>query len=366
MGLRAGSMYSEEVIQMFKKAAAFLLSAVIMAGSSTAVFAESVPQTTVVTQEYGASAAKVWDGKSEMKAGQSYVLKKSVTISKKVTIPKGTTLTLNKGVKLGVSASGSLYVKGKLAVKSGASVSVSGTLYTYSGSTLSVSGAVKLNTNKAKVTLGGSLTVNKTGTVSGTPKSIKLGKNGKVTNKGKITCKKLNDLIGGTSTNDQDMKDIENMLNGVFDELISTKSMYSAIKKAVPASYIEQAEKEFEEQIKQYDTNDELAGMTLGDFIDGLFGSLLGDFLDGFEYLQVSIVKATECKDSLTDEQLIYFTGCKEISAAYKVEIKPDYKFKDGYDPAENGVTITSETTEAVVVKADGKWYMCADSLYGL
>ena len=351
---------------MFKKAAAFLLSAVIMAASSTAVYAESVPQTTVVVQEYGASAAKVWDGKSEMKAGQSYVLKKSVTISKKVTIPKGTTLTLNKGVKLGIAASGSLYVKGKLAVKSGATVSVSGTLYTYSGSSLSVSGAVKFNTNKAKVTLGGTLTVNKTGAVSGTPKSIKLGKSGKVSNKGKITCKKLNDLIGGTSSNDQDIKDIENMLNGVFAELINTGSMYSAIKKAVPASYIEQAEKEFEEQIKLYDTTGELAGMTLRDFIDGLFGSFLGELIDAFEYLKVNVVKATECKNSLTDEQLMYFTGCKEINAAYKVEITPDYKFKDGYDPAEHGVKIVSEATEVVVVKADGKWYMCADSLYGM
>lgn len=357
-------MYSEEVIQMFKKAAAFLLSAVVMAGSSTAVFAESVPQATVVTQEYGASAAKVWDGKSEMKAGQSYVLKKSVTISKKVTIPKGTTLTLNKGVKLGISASGSLYVKGKLAVKSGASVSVSGTLYTYSGSTLSVSGAVKLNTNKAKVTLGGSLTVNKTGTVSGTPKSIKLGKNGKVTNKGKITCKKLNDLISGTSSNAEDIKEIEAMLNGVYEELLSTGSMYGALKKAVPASYIEQAEKEFAEAIKEYDTNGEMAGMTLKDFLDGLFGELLKESLKSIEYVKVSVVKATEYKQGLTDEQKMYFSGCKEINAVYLIEMKPDIKFKDGYDPAQSGVVVSDEATEAIVVKADGKWYMCADSMF--
>ena len=65
---------------MFKKVTAFLLSAVIMAGASTAVYAESIPQTVIVEQEYGASAAKVWDGKTTMKAGQKYVLKKSVTI----------------------------------------------------------------------------------------------------------------------------------------------------------------------------------------------------------------------------------------------------------------------------------------------
>ena len=101
---------------MFKKAAALLLSAVIMAGASTVSFAESATQTVAVEQEYGASATKTWDGKSEMKAGQKYVLKKSVTISKKVTLPKGATLTLNKGVKLGISAKGTFNVKGKLAI----------------------------------------------------------------------------------------------------------------------------------------------------------------------------------------------------------------------------------------------------------
>lgn len=348
---------------MFKKAAALLMSAVIMAGASSVAFAESVPQTITVEQEFGASAAKEWDGKSEMKAGQSYVLKKSVTISKKVTIPTGTTLTLNKGVKLGISASGSLYVKGKLAMKAGSTLSVSGTLYTYKGSTTSVSGTVKFNTNKAKVTLGGKLTVNKTGVVSGTPKSIKLGKNGSVANKGKITCKKLNELIGGTSSNDQDIKDIENMLNSIYDELLSTGSIYNSIKKAVPASYIEKAEKEFEEQIKLYDTNGEMAGMTLGDFIDSLFGALISDTIQGIEYMKVSVVKATECKNELTDDQLVYFAGCKEINAAYRIEMKVDHKFKAGFDPEDFGLTIADGNSEAVVVKADGKWYLCADGM---
>ena len=35
---------------MFKKVTAFLLSAVIMAGASTAVYAESIPQTVTVEQ----------------------------------------------------------------------------------------------------------------------------------------------------------------------------------------------------------------------------------------------------------------------------------------------------------------------------
>ena len=90
-----------EVMNMFKKTtAAIILSAVIMAGSSVSAFAEAPVQTVVVEQEYAASAAKTWDGKAALKAGQKYVIKKNVTVSGKVTLPKGTTLTVKKGAKL--------------------------------------------------------------------------------------------------------------------------------------------------------------------------------------------------------------------------------------------------------------------------
>lgn len=105
---------------MFKKTtAAIILSAVIMAGSSVSAFAEAPVQTVVVEQEYAASAAKTWDGKAALKAGQKYVIKKNVTVSGKVTLPKGTTLTVNKGAKLTIGSKGALTVKGTLAVKSG-------------------------------------------------------------------------------------------------------------------------------------------------------------------------------------------------------------------------------------------------------
>lgn len=343
----------------FRKITAILLGATIMAASSTAVFAESSPiQTATVQQELGASAVKTWDGKSALKAGESYVLKKSVTISKKVEIPKGTTLTLNKGVKLGISAKGSLYIRGTLAMKSGSTLSVSGKLYTYSGSKISDTGAIKLNTNKANVTIGGTLAVNKGGSISGTPKSIKLGKSAKVTVKGKNTCKKLEKLLGDSSAS-SNVQEIEKMLNGVYQELLDTGSLYSSLKKAVPASYIEKAEKEFADQIKELDTTGEMAGMTLGNFVDGLFGALLGEALNGIESMKVSVVKATKYDKELTDEQKEFFEGCKNIESVYLAEIKPDIKFKDGFDPAASDVVVSDDAAELVVVKADGKWYLC-------
>ena len=89
-----------EVMNMFKKTtAAIILSAVIMAGSSVSAFAEAPVQTVVVEQEYAASAAKTWDGKAALKAGQKYVIKKNVTVSGKVTLPKGNYPDRKKGRK---------------------------------------------------------------------------------------------------------------------------------------------------------------------------------------------------------------------------------------------------------------------------
>ena len=144
---------------MFKKTtAAIILSAVIMAGSSVSAFAETPVQTVVVEQEYAASAAKTWDGKAALKAGQKYVIKKNVTVSGKVTLPKGTTLTVKKGAKLTIGSKGALTVKGTLSVKSGATLAVSGTLTTAKGSKLIDAGTIKF-AKTAKVTLGGKLTV---------------------------------------------------------------------------------------------------------------------------------------------------------------------------------------------------------------
>lgn len=347
----------------FRRLTALLVGAAIMAASSTAVYAENVPQTQVtIRQELGASSAKTWDGKSALEAGKKYVLSKSVTISKKVEIPKGTTLTLNKGVKLGIGAKGSLYIRGTLSMKAGSTLSVSGKLYTYSGSKISDSGSIKLNTNKANVTIGGTFTVNKTGAVSGAPKSIKLGKNAKVTVKGKNTCDKLAELIGGDSAADKEKQEIETMLNGMFDELLSTGNLYSTIKKAVPASYIEKAEKEFEEQIKELDTTGEMAGMTMEDLVNGLFSVMIEEINKSIDSLKISVVKLEDCKGKLTEDQLLLFADCKNIEKAYLADLKVDVKYKEGYEAADSELSV-ADTVQITVVKADGNWYLCSDEV---
>lgn len=315
---------------MFKKAAALLLSAVIMAGSSAVSFAESAPvQTVVCEQELGASAAKVWDGKTKLESGKKYVLKKSATITSAFTIPKGTTLTLNKGAKLTVGKKGKLTVSGTLTAKAGSAITVSGKL------------ALGKTSN---VTLGGKLTVNKGGAVSGTPKSIKLGKNGTVTMNGKNTCKKLAALIGTTDTTAQDKKDIEAVLND-FMKKVAAGDITNALKCVYPEQYIDQLNEAF----KAY-------GVSLDEFFKASYDQMLteygitsSDIQNNIDKASIVVTKLTDYTKDMTAEEKAAFDGCGDITKAYIADVAGyvDGKAQDG------------ASSQIKVAKVGGKWYIC-------
>ena len=335
---------------MFKKAAAFILSAVIMAGASTAAFAESAPQTITVEQEYGASAAKTWDGKSAMKAGQSYVLKKNVTIKSKVTLPKGATLTVNKGVTLTIGANGTFTVKGKLAVKSGATVTVSGKLVTAKGSTVSDSGTIKLTKNKANVTIGGKFLINKGGKITGTPKAISLGDSAKVTVKGTNSCKKLQTLLKGSDDVKADTAEIEKLLNTYVKKALKG-DLYGAMTEVMPADYIKQADAEIQEQY----------GVTLEEFLNTYmvemlkaYGVDMDELAKQADGVNVKVTKLTDCLNDLTADQKELLSGCGKITKAYIAEIKAEI---DGSVEDIPGFSV-NDSSEMTVAYAGGKWYL--------
>lgn len=325
---------------MFKKTTAFILSAVIMAGASAAASAQDIPQleTVSVVQELGASAAKTWNGKTELQAGKKYVLKKSVTVSGDVTIPEGTTLTLKKGAKLTVAKSGSLTVDGKLTMKAGSTLTVNGTLTTAKGSTISASGKIKFGKNKANVTLGGKLTVNKSGSVSGTPKSIELGDKAKVSVKGKNTCKKLAALLNST---EQDMKDIEKMLQDAYKMMIVDNDVYGAYKKYYPEAAVKMMEDTFVEM-----------GMSFEGFCKMLIDEIKG-YVGEEEFAKaadatISVTSIKDCLNELTDEQKEIFASTGDITKAYVVDYKIDSKGAED---------ILADAGINTVVYAGGSWY---------
>ena len=336
---------------MFKKTtAAIILSAVIMAGSSVSAFAEAPVQTVVVEQEYAASAAKTWDGKAALKAGQKYVIKKNVTVSGKVTLPKGTTLTVKKGAKLTIGSKGALTVKGTLSVKSGATLAVSGTLTTAKGSKLTDAGTIKF-AKTAKVTLGGKLTVSK---------SIKLAKTGSAAITGTNSCKKLAALLStaADSTKDtlaQDKKEVETFLNNVADSVIKDGSVYSAIKMAVPADYFKQTEDEFNAYTKTLDPSDEAYGMTFEQFIDALLSAQIESITNSVQSIKISVADLSDCKSKLTADQKQMYANCGDIAKAYIAKIKSDVTFKPGADTSGYN---TDDLGEITVVNAGGNWYI--------
>ncbi len=338
---------------MFKKAAAFILSAVIMAGASTAVYAESIPQTITVEQEYGASRAKTWDGKAKLEAGKSYVVKKTVTISSEVTLPKGATLTLNKGAKLNITAKGTFTVKGKLVVKSGATLTVSGKLVTAKGSTVSDSGTIKLSKNKAGVTIGGKFTINKGGKLTGTPKSITLGKSAKVTVKGTNSCKKLADLLNGsteTADTSADKAAIEKMLNS-FIKKVFTGDIYGSLSDVFPQSYIDELDKQLQAE----------AGVSLKDYLNVYLPAMLKEYgVDWSEFSQyadavsIKVSKLTDCMSSLTDEQKAVLADCGKITKAYLV----DYTVDVSGENIDASQLQDIQYTAVTAVYAGGNWYL--------
>lgn len=333
---------------MFKKTTAIILSAVIMAGASAVASAQDIPQleTASVVQELGASSAKTWDGKAELQAGKKYVLKKSVTISSDVTVPKGTTLTLNKGAKITVAKAGSLTINGKVIMRAGSALTVNGTLTTAKGSTVSASGAIKFGKNKANVTLGGKLTVNKSGTISGTPKSIELGNKAKVSVKGKNTCKKLKALLKGTAADvkqniEQDKQEIQNMFDDMFKMAIVDNDLYGTYKKYYPAAVLKELEASFAEM-----------GMSFEGYCKS-FLDLIKEYVGEEEFAKVAqakiiVTNITDCKDKLTDEVKAMFVDSGDITKAYLVDYTIDAQGVEG---------VLSDSGQNVVVYAGGNWY---------
>jgi hypothetical protein len=291
----------------------------------------------VTEQQY--ASAKVWNGTSTLKADTAYVVKSNLTISKKVTIPAGTTLTVKNGAKLIVGSKGSLYVKGSLTVSKGATLSVNGKLYEYKTGKISVSGALKLN-SKSDVTLNGGVTVNSSGTISGSTKSVSVGSKAAFTVKGKNSCKKLTEAI--------DSRDIAKVLDSFYTTAMVDGNVYKAVRTVYPSAYITYLNGEFKKQ-----------GTTLKafceDFSDEFVAALSESGLTAGSVtaIDVNVTKLTDSTDSLTDEEKASMeTIYGAVDKVCTVEADITAKQKSGGD--------VTEQLEATLANVGGKWYLYA------
>lgn len=318
--------------------AAALLCGVIAVSTAVCAAAEPV-YTAAVAQEQGATVY-AWNGKTALKAGRSYAITKDVTISKKVTIPKGTTLTVRNGAKLWISTNGTLVNKGTLTVAKGGTLAVSGKLNVgepEAAGTLNVSGKMNFGT-KSAVTVYGKVSVKSTGVVSKKPKTIYVGDTAKVT----ITGKDAN----GAFTNAVSQRDLRVAVGKYYTTAISKADLYGAITAAYPKAYTDKLNSELS-----------AAGTTLKDFCAD-YGKVLAGVEDADSYygsedytweLSINKLVATSALTAGQKAAAELISG----TAGYKA-----YSLSGVISAVYDGTADAQEEISMKVILSGGKWYM--------
>ena len=315
---------------MLRKMTSVILGAVIAAGSCVCTVSAAEPVFTETVEFNAGAVNSEWNGKTAMKSGSTYVVNKSVTISKKITVPDGATLTVKKGGKLTVSASGSLYINGRLTIANGASVVVNGKLYQYKGKKLNISGSLKLGKTSA-VTLKGETTVYVGGKISGTPKTIAVSDTAAITLKGTNSCAKLTKAV--------DMRDLRVLYRNYYTKMLMDNDSFSAYIDSYPSDYIEIVEDMLAEK-----------EVTFADFCEEM-NEEIKKSQPAVKSVAVEITKYTDKTKNHSDKikELLskgYGTVTKVAQLSLKVTAKP----KSGSAVVEN--------VTAVAAYADGRWYL--------
>ncbi len=82
-----------------------------------------------------------WNGKTPMEAGKNYYISSSAKVSKKFSVPEGSTLVVCSGAELLIYKDNAFGVRGTLIAEPDSKITVSGTLTVYAGAGLDVYGA---------------------------------------------------------------------------------------------------------------------------------------------------------------------------------------------------------------------------------
>lgn len=111
-----------------------------------------------------ASGAEVfgWDGKSDLKAGNTYIITDKIILDRDITVPSGTKLSVKYGGELKITSSAAITVRGQLAVAIGGKIFNGGTIDVKSNADLNVYGLFQ-SSKSAKLNVAGRLTVYKQG-----------------------------------------------------------------------------------------------------------------------------------------------------------------------------------------------------------
>ncbi len=143
-----------------------------------------------------------WNGKSELKPGNTYIITDTVKLKKELEIPHNTKLSVKKGGELKIYSSGSIRVYGELAVAIGGSIINSGTITVKKNASLNIYGSFQSSVS-AFLNLSGSATVYRQGNAE-ISSTVKAYKDCKIVNRGSLSFyKSSNTTLSGTIRGDE-------------------------------------------------------------------------------------------------------------------------------------------------------------------
>ncbi len=354
---------------MARKFTALLLSAVMTAGmAAVPAYAESAPIETVSVSSQLLAKTVEWNGKTALKKGTNYVVTKNVTVSKKITVPAGVTLTVKDGAKLTIGFKGSLYIKGAVTVGKGSTLAVSGKLYQYKGKKLTITGTVKFG-SKSDITLNGKVSQNSKGVISGTPKKLSVGDSAVLSLKGKNTCAKLNECLYADQISDTIMGYVKTFIDKDFD-------LYSLVNEMFPKKRAEDIDTRIKAQ----------TGMTLKQFCELINAQLQVIMKDSgvesadlkaldLSSAEIKINDLENCYNDLDDDEKAilkdYYDNSRnvysfDVSVIENGEEIALDNFSDFYDPDDNDDddddddddNSDTDDNEITMVLVGNKWYM--------
>jgi len=133
-----------------------------------------------------------WDGKTELEAGNTYIITDTIKLKKAIEVPKDTKLSVKDGGALKIYKNGDITVLGELAVARGGLIVSSGTISVKKQADFNIYGDFQSSVS-GKLNVSGDMTVYRQGKAE-ISSTIKLYKSSYIYNKGELYFYKSSDV----------------------------------------------------------------------------------------------------------------------------------------------------------------------------
>lgn len=171
------------------------------------------------TRSFAASAV-VWDGKTQIKSGQTYYVLSEIKVRTTVNIPSDSKISVRDGGKLTIAAAGKIVVRGELSVAIGGTIMNYGTLSVKQEGRLNIYGSFQSSVS-ATIGISGSMTVYNRGVFEASS-TVNIYKNSSLYIKGIASFYKSSEvkMSGTITTTDNSTLELRGImaisLNGVI------------------------------------------------------------------------------------------------------------------------------------------------------